>query len=474
MRNVGTMGRRLGNGGYGVVAAPAGSSERVRGARASFVLRRARSAPLLPTSLLLAVLTSVIVTTALASFGVRALPAAAHMRLASAPATSIQVSAQIDAARANADMRVIRSSMRSALGTVPFTMVSGRWSDPLALPAPRGGIQVPLIEAAVLGHVMAHAELTAGTWPGRPRAGEPVGVAMPVTTAGMLRFSVGEVLVLRDNLTGIPARLRVTGLFRPRDPAAPYWGLSLLGTSGKLVQGTFVTYGPMVLNPAAFAPGGLSVGAASWLITVDTARIPAGGLAGLGNRLNAVVSFWLGNQSLGGPAVTTGLPQTLSALASSLVVARSLLLIGSLQLLLLALAAAALAARLLASQREEETALLSARGTARAQLVLASLAESTLLAVTGAVAGIVLGSYLADRLMSVSGLPAARNAGGLLAVVRRGVAGGAWLPAAVIVVLVTIVMMWPALHPVTPGAARLRRGRQAVIATRRGSAWTRR
>ena len=92
--------------------------------------------------------------------------------------------------------------------------------------------------------------------------------------------------------------------------------------------------------------------------------------------------------------MSTGLPQALAALASSLVVSRSLLLIGSLELLLLATAAAALAARLLASQREGETAMLSARGAARGQLLRASLAEAVLLAVTGALAGIVAGSYL--------------------------------------------------------------------------------
>ena len=54
----------------------------VPGSRASFVLRRTWFAPLVPASLLLAVLTSVTVTTALASFGARALPAAAHQRLA--------------------------------------------------------------------------------------------------------------------------------------------------------------------------------------------------------------------------------------------------------------------------------------------------------------------------------------------------------------------------------------------------------
>ena len=222
------------------------------------MLRRTWFAPLVPASLLLAVLTSVTVTTALASFGARALPAAAHQRLAGSPAATIQVSGQIGAARAGADLHVIATAIRSVLGAVPFTVVSGQWSDQLALPGPRRGSQVPQIQAAVLGHVMAHAELTAGTWPGPRRPGQPIGVVLPATTASMLRFSVGQSLKLRDSLTGAPVRLRVTGLFRPRDPAAPFWRLSLLGTSGKAVQGSFVTYGPMLVNPAAFGPGGLT------------------------------------------------------------------------------------------------------------------------------------------------------------------------------------------------------------------------
>jgi hypothetical protein len=188
----------------------------VPGSRASFVLRRTRFAPLVPASLLLAVLTSVTVTTALASFGARALPAAAHKRLAGSPATTILVTGQIGAARASADQHVIGTATRSALGTVPFTLASGRWSDQLTLPAAHRGNQVPQIQAAVLDHVMAHAELTAGTWPGARKPGQPIGVVLPAATAGMLHFSVGQPLVLRDSLTGAPARLRVTGLFRPR------------------------------------------------------------------------------------------------------------------------------------------------------------------------------------------------------------------------------------------------------------------
>ena len=440
------------------------SAVKARGARASFVLRRLRSARLLPASLLLAVLTSTMVTVGLASFGARALPAAEHRRLANVSDATIQVSGQVGAARADADARVIRSSVASALGGVGFVMLSGRWSDQLTLPKSRGESQAPLIQAAVLGGVAAHVQLTSGHWPGPPGPGQPIPVALPASTAGMLHFTVGEVLTLPDSVTGAPARLRVTGLYRPKDPAAPYWRLSLLGATGRLVQGSFVTYGPMLVAPSALGPGGLPAGQASWLITVDTGQIAPGSTATLGRRLGAVVTDLQTRQDLGGLQAATTLPRTLTALGSGLVVARSLLLIGSLQLILLAVVAAALAARLLATQREEENSLLSARGVARGQLASASFAEASLLTVAGVLAGTVLGSYLAAVLMSVGGLPYSAG-GGAAGLLGRGLSGGAWWPAAVIAVLVIAVVVRPALRPVTPGAARLRRGRQAALAT---------
>jgi hypothetical protein len=422
-----------------------------------------RWARLLPVSLLLAVLTSTMVTVALASFGARGLPAAEHRRLANVTDATIELSGQIGAAQADADAKVIRTSVAGALGRTRVVMASGRWSDQLALPRPRGASQAPGIQAAALTGVTGHAELTAGRWPGPHRPGAPIPVAVPASTATMLHLAAGQVLTLPDSITGTRARLRVTGLYRPRDPADPYWRLSLLGTSGRLVQGTFVTYGPLLVAPSSLGAGGLTPSEVSWLLTVDTAHISPGETAALGARLGAVMTSLQTRQDLGELQASTTLPRTLSALGSSLVVARSLLLIGSLQLILLSAAAAALAARLLATQREEENALLSARGVARGQLARASLAEATLLTVAGVAAGTIAGCYLSNALMSANGLP--HGTGGLPGLFRQNLAGGAWWPAAVIAVLVIVVVVRPALRPVSPGQARLRRGRQAALAT---------
>jgi FtsX-like permease family protein len=423
-----------------------------------------RWARLLPVSLLLAILTATMVTVALASFGARALPAAVHQRLANVADATIEISGQVGTARADADAKAIHASIAAVLGHTGFRMFSGRWSDQLTLPRPGGQGQPPAIQAAVLDGVAGHAELTAGHWPAPQGRGRPIQVALPASTAAMLHLTVGQALTLPDSITGAKARLLVTGLYRPKDPAGPYWRLSLLGTSGKLVQGSFVSYGPMLVAPASLGPGGLTAGEASWLLSVDTAGIAPGEISSLGARLGAVMTSLQTRQDLGGLQAASSLPPTLSALGSGLVVARSLLLIGSLQLILLATAAAALAARLLAAQREEENALLSARGVARGQLAVASLTEAALLTVAGVAAGTVLGWYFAALLLSASGLPHGRG-GGLAGTLRQGLAGGAWWPAAVIAVLVIVVVVRPALRPVSPGTARLGRGRQAALAT---------
>jgi FtsX-like permease family len=441
----------------------AGGVTRTRGSGASFVLARAGSCRALAASLGLAIVLSVAITTALAGFGARALPEAVHQRLATAAGTAAAISGPVGAARAGADTQIIDSLFRSALGGVPFTMTMGRWSDALALPHPRGSSVISTIQAAALGGVASHVDLVAGNWPGPRRPGQPVGVALPASTARMLGLSVGEVLALRDTQTGAPVRLVVVGLFRVRDPASPYWQLSLLGTAGYLVTGSFITYGPMLVAPGALGHGGLTVGEASWVARVDTARIPPASVPQLQRRLAGLVSVLQDRQSLGGLQVSTRLPQILSKLASSLVVSRSLLIIGTLELVLLALAAVALAARLLASQREEETSLLSARGVARGQLVLVSLAEAVLLAGPAAAVGIMLGSYGAGLLLSASGLPASGAHG--LTGMSRVIMEGAWWPAVIIALLAVIVMIWPAFRPDPPGKASVRRGRQAALST---------
>jgi hypothetical protein len=50
--------------------------------------------------------------------------------------------------------------------------------------APRNGRTVQLTEAAALGQIRAHTVLVNGAWPGPPKPGGPVPVAVPAAAAG--------------------------------------------------------------------------------------------------------------------------------------------------------------------------------------------------------------------------------------------------------------------------------------------------
>ena len=146
--------------------------------------------------------------------------------------------------------------------------------------------------------------------------------------------------------------------------------------------------------------------------------------------------------------LTTSLPSVLNGTASNLDVARSLLAICAVLLSLLAAAALLAVARLLAGQREGESAMLTARGATRWQLVRLTAAEAIPLCLLSAAAGGVAGVLLARLLAGT------------------GSAGDDWpaiAVAAVVAAGAVVIMVVPALSTVTPGTARARRGRQAAI-----------
>jgi hypothetical protein len=427
------------------------------GLRGSFVLRRMVASRLLLSSVLVAIFITAALTAALVTFSARALPQAARRELVSAPKVSIAISGQIGATQAAADSTVIRSSLRATFGAVPVSLERALWSDPLGWPVTGTGQTTVLTEAAAADDFTAHATLVSGTWPGPPVRGQPIQAALPAPVAARFHLAPGQLLSLPDRDTGARVRLRLTGTYRPHDPGSPYWDLDLIGTSGVSVQGSFVTYGPLIVAPAAFSGGDLPVGQASWLARPAPSRIPVGDLQGLAARIRRMEFRLSQPGSLGRLTVMTAIPQLLAGIATNLVVARSLLIISVLQLVLLAIAAVTLAARMLVSQREEESALLSARGVNRWQLARLTLAEAAPLAAVTAAAGTLAGIWLARTLARVGPLGAAH-------LDVSGFPASLWWTAAAIVVLCTAILLWPTLQPARPGSARVRRGRQARVA----------
>ncbi|HMG65933.1 MAG TPA: FtsX-like permease family protein, partial [Streptosporangiaceae bacterium] len=423
---------------------------------ASFLAPRMRSSWRLLASLVLTTFIASSLLAGLATFDAKALPQAIRHQLTRSPGMSVVVIGLLDARAADADTRAIDASLRAAFGPVPYRLDTALWSEPLALAAP-GGQASSGAEVAAPGQLRAHAKLAAGAWPAPPRPGLPIPAALPVTVAAQLGVAPGAVLALRDPTTGARLRLRVSGLYRQRDPGDRYWGIDQIWTCDGNIQRCFTRHGPIVVSPAAFGPADLVVAQASWVALPDASHISTGSLAGLATRTTRAEAFLQGSARLGGLVADSGMPAALTGARTDLTVSRSLLAIDGLLLLLPAGGALVLIAGLLASHRTEEHALLSARGAARGQLGRLALAEAVAVGAAAAVAGALAGPLLAARLANTGLL---RGAGVRLS----GVPGPAWWSALAVLLLCVTIMVWPALRPSLPGAARAQRGRPPALA----------
>lgn len=429
----------------------------------------------------LTTLVAAALATALAVFAGQALPLAVRHDLAAASGTSLTLSGPVGPDQSAPDNAALGGVIRSALHRVPFSFYQADWSDPLGLvagsrpvrPASAGPGNVPLIQAGSLGGITGRAVLLAGHWPTAPGAGAGplIPAALPAPVAALLRLSPGDVFQLRDRTDGHLVRFLLTGVFAPRQlsgPAASYWGLNIVGSAGVSTAGGFTTYGPLVVSQAAFG-GPLKVDLGSWVAQPEMARFSDTDLTAIAGDVSALRQSLQKSSTLGGLQLTTGLPTVLAGAASDLTVARSLLIIGALQLLLLTAAALLAAARLLASQREAESALLTARGATRWQLTRLTTAEAIPLCAAATAVGALAGARLAGLLADSGPLRTARLR---LSGTWFGSPGLAPLWAVLAIAAGAVLLMaLPSLRKVTPGAVWVGRGRQASIAgaTRAGA-----
>jgi hypothetical protein len=427
--------------------------------RGSLTLPRMNAHRMVIIAAALTVVVAAALATALAAFSGQALPRAVRHDLSGASGTALVITGNVNASQGAQYTDQLPGMISSALAGTPFAFYHAYWSDPLGFvpgsqPAqpPSAGNQ-PIAEAAVLGGIAAHAVLTSGRWPGGPASGQLNGVipaALPASAAALLHATDGDTLRMKDRISGRYVRFVVTGLYRPRQVSSEYWNLSDIALTGSSTASGFTTYGPLAVQAGAFAgpSGALTVYQGSWLAQPQTASIPARELGTVAGRVDVLRQTLQNAEQLPDLALTTSLPSVLNGTASNLDVARSLLAISAVLLSLLAAAALLAVARLLAGQREGESAILTARGATRWQLVRLTAAEAIPLCLLSAAAGGVAGVLLARLLAGT------------------GPAGDDWpaiAVAAVVAVGAVVIMVVPALGTVTPGTARARRGRQAAI-----------
>jgi FtsX-like permease family protein len=391
----------------------------------------------------LTTLVAAALATTLVVFSGQALPRSVRQGLTSASGTSMVIDGPITSQDAAGYTATLHTDLTRALQGAPSAFYYAYYSDPLGLPF-ASGKNIPIAEAATFADVTSHAHLVTGAWPTGPARSGPIPAALPADAAALLHVSTGEMLHLRDRVTKREVSFLVTGLFQYAPGA--YWNLDQIAASGASILGGYITYGPLVVNPAAL-PGRLAVFGGSWVDQPDTPAIPLGNFRTVAARVTALRQTVSNSPSIDGLTLNTSLDSVLTGTATSLGVSRSLLAITAVELFLLAAAALVAVAQLLAAQREGEFAMLAARGATRRQLVRMAMAEAVPLCLLAGIGGAVAGVWLAGRI-------AARETG--------TVAGAWWAPAAVAAGAAVILMAPAALAP-TPGDARVRRGRQAAI-----------
>lgn len=424
----------------------------------SFLARRARSTWQLLACVTVTVLVATLLAAALWTFEAEAIPLGTRDVIAASPDRSIGV-ASAPGQSISGDAGVIRARLRAAWPGVGFQMVSALWSRPILLRSPLDSQSIRQIQAAAPEEIQAQTVLTAGRWPGPPRPHAPLPAALPVTVARQLNLRPGSVLKVASHGGATALGLRITGLFRPRNPASPYWTLNLLPVSGSTTTPYATTYGPAVVSPAAFSDG-LATSQVSWSVRPQPTALARGNIGVLAASTSQAVTD-LTTLTSRGLQVTTGLPRLFRGISRSITLARSLFAIGALQLLLVTAAALVLAARLLAGHREEESALLRARGATRWQVTRPVLAEALGLGAVAAAVGVPVGAGLAGALAGPAGLrPAGRQVTGIGPLV--------WVTVLAVLALCAVVMAWPVLRSKSPDAATLGRSRQTRLA---GIAW---
>jgi ABC-type antimicrobial peptide transport system permease subunit len=409
---------------------------------------------------------------ALAVFTGQALPQVVRHDLVIAPGTALSITTLVpDPSQAAMDSAALRSRITAAMPGIPFSFHEALWSDPLGLvpgalpasPPSTGQGNTALLQAASMSGIASHASLVAGQWPAASGVsrGQAIPAALPASAAALLHVRPGDVLRLRDRSTNALVSFDITGVFARRQstgPADSYWKLSYFPASGRSASFGSTTYGPLVVSQPALGPD-LTVFSGSWVAQPDMTAFGDGNLGSMSASVAALATSLPNSSVLNGAQLVTSLPSVLAAAATSLAVARLTLVISALELLVLAVAALLAVARLLATQREGETALLVARGATRSQLTWLTAAEviplSALVSVAGALAGIRLASVL------VTAGPLGR------AGVRFAGQPGNWPDALGAAIAVTVIAAASLLAPgltLSPGGARTRRGRQAMMA----------
>jgi hypothetical protein len=340
---------------------------------------RAQAGVLAATALTVVVIAFLACT--MAGLAVRSPTLAVRQSIEAGPAATVAEAYQsaLDPDDARAQDRTVRSVVARQFRAAPVTVDRTAFAASVSIGGDRNALL--LTDAADL---RARADLRSGTWP----EGDSE-VAVDAALARAAGLEVGSRLPLTADAGA--AGVVVSGIWAPKDAAAPAWLGVTAGTGG--------TDGRLIGSSRLLTAVTTSV-TAQWVVTPDASRVTAADLPRLRTGYTAAVGALTDSAAASGPftplgqaaATVTDMQQSVGALAAVLPVPLALLAVCStISLVLLA--------RLLARSRLGETRVLRARGATVGTLVRADAAESALVALVAT----VIGAALALAMLAITG-----------------------------------------------------------------------
>ncbi len=295
---------------------------------------------------------------------------------------SVEVAAHLDRERYAAADKAVTRAVEGSFEATGAEVYRGGRSESFAL---RSAGEGALAVFGLAEDIEGHARLLSGAWPEESGGGE---AALSEPAARLLDLSAGDTFTLHSQ-RGEARRLdvRVSGVYRIGDPNSAFWRANPLELEG-VERGDFTTYGPLVVPREQFFELASGSSRMRWRVAPRFGELGVDEVAGLRSRLEGLESV-LAAQGEGAQSLTveTGLVEILREAERSLLVARSGVLVPSLQLAILAAYAILFTAFLMAEERRVETALLQARGADSKHVASIALLEGALLAVPAALLG---------------------------------------------------------------------------------------
>jgi putative ABC transport system permease protein len=304
-----------------------------------------------------------------------------------------------------------RAQLYANLAPLPLSPASTDWSSlatPLLAVTGYGRSAMaelpPMLELSYRDALARNVTMISGRLPvGAAASGSAVILQAAVTEPTARRF--GLRIGSRLGLPGTTFVLAVTGIVRPRDPAALFWTLDPVAAAPQLqnaathpywLGGVFIPAGAVAALQSQINGGLTQV---TWVFPLSLGRLTAAQATRLQSMLTGALST-AGHITVPGSAggvpvpvqitLASGTGQLIASFVAEAAGVGSVLDLLSVSLAVLAAVVVLLAGWLLAERRRQELAVLRARGASRRQLAQTVLAGTAVGAVPGAVAGAVV------------------------------------------------------------------------------------